>query len=265
MIFHWVTKNVLTLGFLLAVVDASFHTLLFSSILMQTVWVVGFVVGFRFLFVGGLGMGFVGCCWLSLLDCRYSLLGVRLADVWRGVGAVSTSAIFLLGRGARVGGGLVILDFLDFLVVDFRPRSKVFISTNFPSIFVNSFQILHFSASNVNFFGFLWFTGGRGAVGGFKCVGFLLNFWIFLGVSIASLLSKFSNFLFRCGLLAGGSKFFNRFAIPGFNFLCLAWWRGAGGSDFSCWGLSGFGNLVLFCVGGGGDSVGFGVRVCSCW
>ena len=30
MIFHWVTKNVLTLGFLLAVGDASFHTLLYS-------------------------------------------------------------------------------------------------------------------------------------------------------------------------------------------------------------------------------------------
>ena len=30
MIFHWVTKNVRTIGLLLAVGDASFHTLLYS-------------------------------------------------------------------------------------------------------------------------------------------------------------------------------------------------------------------------------------------
>ena len=67
---------------------------------MQTAWVVGFVVGFRFLFVGGLGMGFVGCCWLSLLDCRYSLLGVRMADVWQGgVGHFQLLQFFFWGGG----------------------------------------------------------------------------------------------------------------------------------------------------------------------
>ena len=183
-------------------------------------------MGLRLCFKGS------GGCRLAVLDCRYSLLGVRLVWVgWVvGVGAGgSISATFLLWVLWAVVG------FLGFLVVGFRPSSVVFSRTNFPSMFVNSFQVLHFSALKVICFFFLGLVrvgGGTELVGMGK--NFWLILWVFLGVSSASKSSFFSSFLFRCGLLVRGSKLLNSLAILGLSIFGLVWWQGG-------WGVSIFG------------------------
>ena len=129
----------------------------------------GFLVGFSLGLVGMVGLR------LAVRDCRYSLLGVRLAGFWQGgLGGLkfSTSAIFLLVVWGLVGW---LVD-LAFLVVNFWPRSTVFIRTNFPSSFVNSFHAVHFSVPKVNFFCFLGGAGWGGTVVGGMGDDFLLNF-----------------------------------------------------------------------------------------
>ena len=87
-----------------------------------------------------------------------------------------------------------------------------------------------------------------------------------MGVLAASLSS---NFLFRCGLLRGGSKFFSKLAILGFSILGVGSWAGGWGVlskkcvwwlvvQFSSLGLCGLGILA-------GGAVGNVVKGFSCW
>ena len=83
-------QNLWSLGSLLDILEATFRAHSVSFLPMQTPWVVGFVSSFKLLVVGGFRMGLVGCFFSVTFDWRYSLLGVKVAAVWRGVGVFST-------------------------------------------------------------------------------------------------------------------------------------------------------------------------------